>query len=219
MKTALFILFSTMLCSLLHAQINKGQWMVGGNGTFSYTNSRFINNSSVSQTKSTSLQFLPDAGYFVVNRLSAGLRSGISYTNMDAMGSVVSSNAGYSVSSKSRITTFVLSPFLRYYFLPNTHKLNLLADISYSYNYNNQHQEITTADYMTNPQVPNLVKSESKTTGHSNGFTLAFGPALFLNPKVSLELTAGYTHARYTDNGSSSNGLVIGTGFHYHFGK
>jgi len=105
-SAALLIAFSAT-----KAQINKGQWLVGGDVSFS--------SDKQGEAKSTSFEFSPNAGYFFMNNFAGGLR--LSFTSSKQKGA----DEGYS--------TFMAAPFLRYYFLPTGQKVNILLDGSYGF--------------------------------------------------------------------------------------
>lgn len=94
------------------SQIQKGQWLIGGNAAFSYASSK--------ELKLTTLQFSPAGGYFLINRLAGGLR-----INFDSQ--------TYKWDDKYRFTNVAAAPFLRYYLLPVEQKVNLFADAAYGF--------------------------------------------------------------------------------------
>jgi hypothetical protein len=110
----LLIAFSMIASvSTVSAQINKGQWLVGGNAAFT--------SSKEGDFKTTTFQFSPNAGYFFINNLAGGLRLSIS-SEKDKFNSF-----------ESTTTTTSIAPFVRYYFLPAAQKTNIFADASYSF--------------------------------------------------------------------------------------
>ncbi len=110
MKLKLLAIVILLSSSATFAQIKKGQWMIGGDATF--TSTKYTDNPTI-----TELSFNPAAGYFFMDKLAGGLRVDIS-------------TASYGSGSGSA-TSFFGSPFLRYYFLPVAQKVNLFADASY----------------------------------------------------------------------------------------
>ena len=111
-----FLVFPVMM----FAQIRKDQWLIGGNGIFTYSKSKELTFSS--------LQVSPAAGYFFIDKLAAGIR-----------GSFTSDTYNWGT-DKFRNSTITIAPFLRYYFLPLEQKVNLLADASFGYSWSkNKH--------------------------------------------------------------------------------
>jgi hypothetical protein len=110
MKKVLFAALTMIAAQGVSAQINKGQWLVGGNASFE--------SQKHGEAKATSFTFSPNAGYFFANKFAAGLRvdlQSVKPKDVDAS------------------TSFVLAPFARYYFLPAAEKLNIFADASYGF--------------------------------------------------------------------------------------
>jgi hypothetical protein len=110
----LLIAFSMIASvSTVSAQINKGQWLVGGNAAFT--------SSKEGDYKTTTFQFSPNAGYFFINNLAGGLRLNLSSAKEEIN------------DFESTATTTSIAPFVRYYFLPAAQKVNVFADASYSF--------------------------------------------------------------------------------------
>lgn len=202
------------------SQVNKGQWITGGNADFLYSNARGNTNAVINSNKTRSLQFSADGGYFFMKQLCAGISVGMSASNNKQVldGQQTTPFQSY-YSSESKITTLAFSPFLRYYFLPAAKKINIIGDISYSYSHNNE--STSTFQHMINQNngQPYSSYTSTKTSYHSNSFSIAGGPVFFLNPKVSMELLLGYHFTKYAGSGLSSNNISIGAGFHIHLDR
>ena len=113
---------STLLSLLLSftatafTQINKGQFLAGGNINFESIKSESSVNTPY---ESTNFFISPNLGYFIINKMATGLR--IDFRS-------------YSTRSETLDVHYVttsISPFLRYYFLPLQKKVNAFIDISY----------------------------------------------------------------------------------------
>lgn len=96
------------------AQINQGQWLVGGNAGF---NSSKQGDSD--DDKETSFTLSPNVGYFFINNLAGGLRVNLQTSKVK--------------SADDGSTYFTVAPFARYYFLPTGQKVNVFADASYGF--------------------------------------------------------------------------------------
>jgi len=111
---------STLLVTILSlngfSQINKGQWIIGGNAAFSYY--------KYYSTKTAAISLSPGSGYFFLNRLSGGLRLGY-----DARFNSYQSGGSSTESFISAV------PFIRYYFLSNEHKMNFFVDGGFGYSW------------------------------------------------------------------------------------
>ena len=109
------ILLAVLLVSVTtigSAQIYKGQYMVGGNASF--TSSKF----SDIDGSTTDVTISPNFGYFFINNLAGGLR-------LSFLSSKEEDQEAY--------TEFSGAPFLRYYFLPTAQKVNIFAEASYGF--------------------------------------------------------------------------------------
>ncbi len=178
------VLFATLLMGSVSAafsqgNINKGDWMLGGNAGF---NSSKIED--IDASKTTILTVSPNVGYFFINNLAGGLR--LSFT---------------SVKEKGRDAEQELSaaPFVRYYFLPSSQKVNVFLDGSYGFG---------SAKFNT------IGGTETESF---NQFGITGGAAIFLTPATALELGVGYTSAGgeyYGDNRHNNIGLNIGFQIH-----
>ena len=117
-KTILLCLTAFTFYNHANCQITKGNWLVGGNGTFS----RVQNSSTASaQFKQTDFEIRPLLGYFLKDKLAIGLAPSLAY------GSNIINN------SNNSSTSFSIGPFIRYYFLDTENMLNLFAQTGYDY--------------------------------------------------------------------------------------
>ncbi len=110
----LFIFFVTTSFS----QINKGQWLTGGSGSYRADKYPWSDN------RYRSLRLDINGGYFPIKNLAVGVRTIYNYDRQTG----TSDNASY---FKQTSNSKKLAPFVRYYFLPAGKKINLLADASY----------------------------------------------------------------------------------------
>jgi len=165
-------------------QLNQQQWLIGGNLGFSYSSAEYL--------KTTNLSLAPDIGYFFFDKFSGGLRFNLT-----------SNTEHYSYSpERFRQTQFTPAPFLRYYFLSSTQKVNLFMDGSYGYSFNWYKHNSSTYTY------------------HYWGFSLMAGPAIFLNEHTALELTLGYNYSTGSANDTLRiNAFKVGVGLQIHFGQ
>jgi hypothetical protein len=117
MKKVLFAAFLLVSSNAIFAQVDQGQWLVGGNAQFNF--------GKIGDTKYTTISVAPDAGYFVINQLAVGLRPELSYSK--------SKYKVGNVSNESSTTDFTVAPFVRYYFMPSGEKVNIFGDASYGF--------------------------------------------------------------------------------------
>lgn len=114
MKKVLFAAFLLVSSNAIFAQINKGQWLVGGN--ISFSQSQY---GDVKDSKETVFSIQPNAGYFFIDKLAGGLRLGYSSDKLKT--------------ADDATTAFSVAPFARYYFLDAAQKVNIFADASYGF--------------------------------------------------------------------------------------
>ena len=103
----LFVAFTS------NAQIDKGNWMMGGTGAIG----NFKTISGGTKDTSTSIIISPNIGYFFIDKLSIGLAGQFNYIFPERDSRTISSNN--------------LSPFIRYYFLEKEKKINIFSEARY----------------------------------------------------------------------------------------
>jgi hypothetical protein len=114
MKKVLFAAFLLVSSHSMFAQINQGQWLVGGSAGF---NSSKHGDSDAG--KETDIWVAPNVGYFLIDKLAAGLDLSFSSNKVK--------------SADDANSTFSLAPFVRYYFLDAGEKVNVFADAHYGF--------------------------------------------------------------------------------------
>jgi len=219
MRYIILLLVVFMFAISANSQINKGQWMIGGELDFSSTRNEGTMNTAHQDFKSTSLEIAPGVGYFFANNFAGGIRFivGSSKTKQeitatDLMGNNLIDRA------EAKSNPVGISPFVRYYFLPATKKINVFADLSYAYTKDKQKTE--TYSYYGPPPTGGASTSSftNEVKGHS--VSIAAGPSIFLGPKFSVEFAVGYTYGKLKssmfDNLKASQ-VFFGTGFNVHF--
>lgn len=117
MKKVLFAAFLLVSSNAIFAQVDQGQWMVGGSAAFDFEKQ--------GDDKTTTISIAPDAGYFVINQLAVGLRPEFGYTKYKTKTVTGTSETSY--------TAYSLAPFVRYYFMPSGEKVNIFGDASYGF--------------------------------------------------------------------------------------
>jgi hypothetical protein len=117
MKKLTFVVIFVGFLFISKAQITKGNWMVGGNA--SYSSTKYKNGNEIQKT--FILNISPDVGYFFANRFAAGLRPEFYYWK------------GTTSSGSTEARIFRAGPFARYYFLSEEKTLNLLLEGAYQY--------------------------------------------------------------------------------------
>ena len=186
MKTIKLFFATILLCSITsNAQITKGNWMVGGTGNVTSYENKNNNNGSDIISKGIGINISPNIGYFIVDKFVAGASLGFGYTKPEGY----QSDFGYGI-----------GPFIRYYFLKEDKRINILAQANYNFGQN--------------------ITGVSKSKSNSYGFKA--GPAIFFNSSVALEITLDYDSSKLMPNNSSSSSysnFQIGLGFQIHLEK
>lgn len=125
-KTLKAIVFTIILSTITaNAQITKGNWMVGGTGSFSFSKTESKNDTSsgttinYSSTGNYTILIEPNVGYFFIDKLAFGCK--LYYINGFPEGSKFNSD-GMNLS---------FGPYLRYYFFKNEKIYNIFIEPSY----------------------------------------------------------------------------------------
>lgn len=177
------------------AQFNQGRMLVGGSFDFSATtNKSKANGRTDTNSKSTSLSFGPQIGYFVIDNLAVGAGLDISLSKWKQEGS----------SYESTYTAFVLQPMVRYY-LPQGIFFQGQFGIG------------------AGKEKDNYSGTVDEEKFNITTWGLAVGYALFLNDNVAVEPQIGYGSAgrKYKDNDVKEidNGLFISVGIQAYLGN
>jgi hypothetical protein len=180
MKKILSLVIFAFTTSVVSAQINQGQWMIGGNASFS--SSKY----SDTDESTTDIVLNPNFGYFFIDNFAGGLRLSLESTKEEG--------------EDEAFSTFSVSPFLRYYFLPSAQKVNVFLEGSYG------------------------IGSTGQGDRESfNVFSFMAGPAIFLTENVALEFALQYQSfggdAIKIPGSDRFNSYGINVGFQIHLGS
>ena len=193
LKIIFFILFLVFITQSANGQIQKGNWLVGGSGGFSFDNqntSNFPTNYGSSSVNSKTSTFLlkSNVGYFIKDRLAIGVNpnlylwnSKLNYTNYPNLNN----------SSNSKGSSIGLGLFTRYYLLNNNQNYNFIGEVSYG------------LDKFTDEDT--YLKKTS----------ISIGPVLFLNKNTSLDFLLNYTNTskNYPNNKIGNDIISFNFGF------
>lgn len=114
MKINKILFIATLFVAInSNAQINKGNWMMGGTGSFG----NFKTTDGESNSESTTIAISPNIGYFFIDKLSIGIAGQFNYTFPKGDSKTISSNN--------------ISPFIRYYFLEKEKQINFFSEARY----------------------------------------------------------------------------------------
>lgn len=164
MKKILLTLILSAGLIIANAQTEKGDWMVGGG---------FRLNTS---DNNTVISLAPNAGAFIIKNLALGGNLEFSYVK----------------SGDTKITSFGIGPFVRYYFT----NANVRPILHGSLNFLSSKTKITS------------LGSDSNT---GLNFFLGGGAAIFISDQVSIDGLLGYDHTKYKDfNGAGGFAMTFG---------
>jgi hypothetical protein len=109
----LFFIFFTVK---INAQITKGYWLVGADGSLT---SFYYKDLLQIMQRQTNMQFNSDISYFIIDKLAVGIRPNIMYT---AVSPPIAAGFGLDI-----------GPNIRYYFLNYEKDLNVFSELTYQY--------------------------------------------------------------------------------------
>ena len=180
MKKVMFVALFAIGASASFAQSNikKGDWMLGGSVGFS--SAKYDN----AESSYKEFNLSPDAGYFFIKQLAGGVRLNLT-------------SSSYEDVTTEKNTQVMISPFVRYYFLPSTQKLNIFADASYGFG---------------NVKSTGAATSEYKISG----FAGKAGVAYFITPATALEFSLGYNSSKEEGASERYNTIMTGLGLQIH---
>jgi outer membrane protein W len=118
-KTMLLLLFACFICTSSCAQLEKGNWLVGGSGSFSSAKTRDVQD----EYSTARLNLSANLGYFFLNKFATGLILDYRYTDIDTY-----DNPNYFGGYNS---SYNIGPFLKYYFLPIESPVNIFFQTDY----------------------------------------------------------------------------------------
>lgn len=123
MKKTIYFLLLTAFSS--NAQITKNNWLVGGDASFTFSQTEVKKISSGTNTnydsKGTySIRIDPNLGYFILNKFAVGCK--VSYLNSFSEGSKLNSDD----------MNLSVGPYLKYYLLKDESIFNVFIETSFS---------------------------------------------------------------------------------------
>jgi hypothetical protein len=135
-KTILLFLIASTFYDHANCQITKGNWLVGGNASFAFSNAGPRDNSS----KTTDLRLVPNIGYFFMNKFAGGVQLSFNREHIK-----------YGASNNfSTFKNYSMGPFVRYYFLDVDGQYNILMEGSYQFGNDKVETTNSTSNNSTN---------------------------------------------------------------------
>ncbi|HVX51281.1 MAG TPA: hypothetical protein VHB48_14035 [Chitinophagaceae bacterium] len=213
----IYVLFFACFITVVrvNAQLTRGSWLAGGTISFGYIKVTADNASNYYQSKTTSLEVLPVGGYFVINKLCAGVDVGYNYSHNNFNGLTHTTTDLLKQTGYDNTSGLVLSPFLRYYLLPAVKKVNVIISGQYSYVYSFQHNQEQTVS--SNFGIWSA--SEYKFKSHYHEYAVGGGPVWFLNRVIAAEFIALYTFTQKNNPATGGNYWSVSAGLQIYLGK
>lgn len=118
-KNTVFLFLVLAFSMTANAQITKGNWMFGGNASFS-NNESYTHAFKNHKRKTTELDIKANAGYFFIDNLQAGVRTSYLYYNLE--------NDPTGGSGRNWLK---YGGYSRYYFLKPENLVNIFLDGEY----------------------------------------------------------------------------------------
>ncbi len=182
--------------TLSYAQCEKGKIMVGGESSLSFTSLSHKlkdDNGSVNDGSTTNIDFTPQVGYFIMDGLAVGLALPISYENDEAQNG-----------NKDKTTTFIMAPFVRYYFGSSSLRPFVQGAVGFGSLTNKEER-------VGNPVV--------ETKASIFMWDIAGGVAYFFNEHVSVDAALSYGSTSYkVKENNPNNTKYISSGFGFKVG-
>lgn len=211
MKYKLLFILCTAVSFQSFSQISKGQWLVGGSGVFSYSETA----NSGRYTNQKNVQTNINSGYFILNNVAVGLNLNFAYVkNSDPL-------YGYGLTSGglTSSTGGLAGPFVRAYLLPKQSKINFMFHGAYQYGVVKNNLTSRYINYSPYSGIYTFANKEFSSTSRTHNFMIAAGPVLFIHPTISVELLVAYYMQKQESMDIRIHSFLTGIGFQIHLGK
>ncbi|MEL6809709.1 MAG: outer membrane beta-barrel protein [Bacteroidota bacterium] len=194
----LLVLAAILLPFALTAQTEKGGFVIGGDVGLGFNAEKIqlkSDNTDVTLQKNTNFALAPGAGYFVIDNLAIGVEIPV----------ILISEKEEEGNGEFKSTTFLFSPFARYYFTTGNVKPFVEGNVGIG----SSNSETTLSTFEGT--------IESKDSVFAYGFE--GGVAIFIADNISLDLGVGFssTQNKPKDN-NEINARVIRSGFGFNAG-
>lgn len=186
-----FILSTTfsLLFVFSKAQLDKKTWLVGGNFSFSASQSTATDN-----IRTNLFQIGPNVGYFLWDKLAAGIKLDITLQR-----------DGYPTTGAGTghllYNHFLYGLFTRYYLLNKEKQVNLFVEGNYAFG--------------SNKASGYYPISDAKISKYS----FFAGPVIYLNSNIGVEMVVGYFNYRDAKAGTTISGFQTNIGLQIHLMK
>lgn len=121
MKKLILVVLLAFIPNLMHSQISKGDYLLGGSIYLGYVDGNYFNGSD-NDNRQFSISLNPSAGYFIKDKF--------------AIGTSLSYNFNYNIKNNSSYHGLAIGPYLKYYFLEKERNVNVFSRLSYNFEIN-----------------------------------------------------------------------------------
>lgn len=194
MKTKIILAVAVFFVANSYAQITKGNWLVGGNASFSHTDN---NSTSSSLFNNTTISFSPNLCYFISDKFCTGIK----ISSLQIKNDYPSNSGSGSISYSTKSRFYSIGPLVRYYFLEKDNRVNLLIEGAYQY------------------QLRKDISPSSNSKMTANVFLINAGPVIYFNSSVGIEFTIGYASQKYIGMTGNNNTIQTSIGLQIHLRK
>jgi len=195
MKYILFLFIATLFFTQSYGQLEKRNWLIGGNGSLYSYNETYRSPSYNHEANYTNIDLSATIGYFLKDKFVSGIRPSFSKIK----GKVTSGGS----TDASKLT---IGPFVRYYFLKQEKQFNILTDFCYQIGLNQYFGAL-------------------HEKGKYNMLNAMVGTEVFFTSSVGMEILLGYSNKIVSIDNSQSvfesnkNGFQLSIGFQFHLIK
>ena len=200
MKKNISLLIACLAIVLVNAQTSKGNFLFGGDASLSFSSQKTkvkSDNSESDLFDSSTINFIPGAGYFVIDNLAAGLQVQFSSVKQTSQ---ISQTGDLSV----RTNSFLVNPFVRYYFTQGTAKPYVQGSVGVG----------------SSKETVEGTLNDGETKNGLFAYGFDGGVAIFLNSNVAINVGVGYSSVQAKakddnpfDEKTITRGIAVGVGF------
>lgn len=185
-----FVLFFIFYSA--QGQLTKGNWLTGGSLAYSKSESA---GSDATNSKTSVLGISSNVGYFFRTKVALGFILNAQFTSEkypQVNGTI----------NTIRQNKYSIGPFIRYYFLNQDNRVNLLSQVGLTYS------------ILSNKSIGS-VDNKFKSVDYS----IDAGPVIFFNSSVGMEFLIGYNSSNAVDFDSRGRSIKFKIGFQIHLSK
>lgn len=186
-----FIAYISVINSF--GQLTKNNWLVGGALSYSNSQSKGVD---AANSKTSALDISSNLGYFPGNKIAIGI----------IINSQFKKEKYLQINGTTNLVTqnrYGFGPFVRYYFLSEENRVNVLVEGSSTYS------------ILSGKSTPGNIENKEESLEYS----FFAGPVIFFNSSVGIEFLVGYNGSKTIDFDARGQTLRFKIGFQIHLQK